>query len=384
MRLLQRSARRVTLGALVATTLAGCNAVANLSEFDSARVGPSDAAASSDADPSKTHDAAPTEEASNDAAGDVAATSEAGLDATIDDGAVSPEAGGEDATLADGGEADTGLTVDAGEDVEAEAGCTCSAYGVTSTTCYGPCAPVCGAQFGDCNASSSPVPDDGCETYLDSLTSCKASCGGTAVACGATDVCNAGVCGAPQGLTVFTVPLSATGQIQRYADRPASPWNLAGKTIFVRLYAPLATGGVVIIYLSDNNSNQGPSATVNLSQLATGWTDIELANIVDQPAVGQSGTFLAEQVKQVTMEVRSGSDTAWTNPTVVYVDSVWSSDVTIHDTFDTSIGNMVPSTQATVTGSTLTWQNSVSPPPVDAGSSDGDVADARSDDTGTD
>src|SRR6202000_1636656 len=137
--------------------------------------------------------------------------------------------------------------------------------------------------------------------------------------------------------------------------------------MFVRMYAPGATGGVVLVYLSDNSaaSNQGASAQVNLSSLASGWTDVEFANISDQPA-----PFSAEQVKQVTIEVRAGTDTSWTNPTVVYVDSVRSSDVTIDDTFDTSYGKMVASTQpaSTVTGSTLTWQDSVTP--LDGGAPD--------------
>jgi hypothetical protein len=351
----------------VASTAAGCNQVANLSEFDNAHVVPSVSDAST-----KGKDAASTADAAHED-GQNTPGAEAGLDATLEAATGPTDDGGEDATLTEagddgGGEMEAATEVEAGEDaeVETEAGCVCSGYGATSTTCYGPCAPVCGAHFGDCNASSPPNPDDGCETYLDSLTSCRTSCGGTAAACSPTDVCNAGVCGAAQGLVVFTVPLTATGQGQRYADKPGTPWNLEGQTMFVRMYAPGATGGVVVVYLSDNTSasNEGPSVTVNLALLATGWRDVELPGISDEPA-----PFTAAQVKQITMEVRAGSDTAWTNPTVIYVDSVWSSEVTIDDTFDTSIGNMIPSMQLMITGSTLTWQDAVSPP-VDGGTSD--------------
>jgi hypothetical protein len=320
----------------------------------------------------------PTDAAREDGQNTPAA--EAGTDASREDATTPSTDGSVDATLTesgtDGGGGEMEAGIEAGEDAETEteAGCVCSDYGASSTTCYAPCEPVCGAYFGDCNASSAPNPDDGCETYLDSLTSCRTSCGATAAACGATDVCNAGVCGEAHGLAVFTVPLSATGQIQRYADHPPTAWDLAGKAVFVRLYAPGATGGIVVVYLSDNSSNEGPSVTVNLSQLADGWMDVALLGIVDQPAAGGGGTFSAEQVKQVTIEVQAGGSTSWTNPTVVYVDSVRSSDVTIDDTFDTSVSPMISSTQQIITGSTLTWQDSVSPP-VDAGAPDG-AADA--------
>ncbi len=365
---------RFSQGLLVASTLAGCNAVANLSEFDNAHVGSSDAAASRDVGAGSKLDAEAVEAAQSDDAQEEAkedSTLDAGPDATLK-GDASSDAGGSDATVAEAGAPDGATQIDAGIDAETEAGCTCSAYGATLTSCYSPCAPTCAAYFGDCNASSSPNPDDGCETYLDSLTSCRASCGGTAAACDPTQVCNAGVCGEAHGLAVFTVPLSTVSTYQRYADKPLNPWNLAGKTIIVRMYAPGATGGQVYVYLSDEASDVGPGTTLPLSQLADGWTDIVLADIVD------AAPFSAEQVKQVTIEVGTGATVAsWTNPTVVYLDSVRSSDVTIDDTFDTSIGNIVTSTQmiATIAGSTVTWQNSVTAP-VDGGS--GGAADAGS------
>jgi hypothetical protein len=378
-----RAAHRAILGVFIASTVAGCNGIANLSQFDNAHVVSPDA---SGMDATSASDAEPSEAAHED--GQKTPAAEAGVDGTIEDATSSPEDGGQDATLTEGGgeggEAmDAGAETEAGEDggPETEAGCVCSDYGASSTTCYMPCAPVCGAYFGDCNASSTPNPDDGCETYLDSLTSCRTSCGATAAACNPTDVCNAGACGEAHGLAVFTVPLSATAQDQRYADKPSAPWNLAGKTIFVRVYAPGATGGSLYVYLSDESSNTGPSVTVGLAQLASGWMDITLPNIVDQPAVGATGTFSAEQVKQVTIEVEAGGSTSWTNPTVVYVDSVRSSDVTIDDTFDTSIGNMITSSQVTVAGSALTWQDSVSLP-VDGGAPDADTNDAGASDAG--
>jgi len=59
------------------------------------------------------------------------------------------------------------------------------------------------------------------------------------------------------------------------------------------------------------------------------------------------------------LEVRSESSTSTANPTVVYVDSVRSSNLAVSDTFDASKGNFVMSSLIKVDGSTLTWAATV-------------------------
>ncbi len=63
-------------------------------------------------------------------------------------------------------------------------------------------------------------------------------------------------------------------------------------------------------------------------------------------------------VKQVNIEVHAETG-PWTNPTVVYVDSIRSSNLAVNDTFDASFGGMVKSSLLVVPGSTIDWAASL-------------------------
>jgi hypothetical protein len=75
-------------------------------------------------------------------------------------------------------------------------GLQCGSQNTTQTSCAaGKCQPTCSAGFGDCNAASTPFPDDGCETNL--LANVD-HCGQCGRACSATNVaqkaCSSGSC----------------------------------------------------------------------------------------------------------------------------------------------------------------------------------------------
>jgi hypothetical protein len=223
------------------------------------------------------------------------------------------------------------------------------------TSCNaGRCSPTCVTGYGNCNSSVVLPSDDGCETNLDSLIACTPACGGTAVDCDATSVCNVGTCSAPQGVVVFSVPLTTTGQNQRYGDFWGdAPRNLSGATVTVRLYAPGATGGNLLCYFTDStNFTSGGGTTVSLASLSSGWTDLVLQ--VGVP----SGEYDPTQINQLTMEVTSENTAGpWTDPTVVYVDKIWSSNGASNDTFTTALDSMRISTQRVVAGATMTWSD---------------------------
>ena len=233
----------------------------------------------------------------------------------------------------------------------------CSHIGTSSVACpAGLCKPTCSANYGDCNADNGVMADDGCETYLGALTRCGTTCSNT-VACLPTEVCNAGTCGAAQGLAAMTVHFTATGQDQRFADIFPSP-NLTNATITVRLYAPGATGGAgqISMYVSDGDSTAGPSnATVSLDTLAAGWTDVSLAI---GPLVSN---FDPSTVKQINFEVQSAAvaPASWPASTVIYLDSVLSNNLVINDTFDADKPPMVQSSLQVIPGSGLAWVASV-------------------------
>jgi len=228
----------------------------------------------------------------------------------------------------------------------------CSTFGATSRTCSsGECAPKCAPHFGDCKPDKGGAPDDGCETYLDSLDQCGSDCIAK-VACAATEVCNDGSCVAPSGVAVLSVPLAGPSEIQRFADllNFGNEIALEGVVLTARVYAPGAQGGVVLLYASDINSSLGPSVGTNLASISNKWTDISIK-------IESSGAFNAARTKQINFNVSTTGAVA--NPMVIYVDSVRTSNLAINDTFDSSYGNFVKSGLIKVEDSTLTWAATV-------------------------
>jgi hypothetical protein len=172
------------------------------------------------------------------------------------------------------------------------------------------------------------------------------------VACGATEVCNAGSCVAPDGLAVLSVPLTAASQTHRFADLFVGSANLEGVTLTIRAYAPGATGGTLVIYPSDMLAGYSASPLeTKLSSLSAKWMDLTIP-------VASSAGFDATIVKQVNLDVKGGPG-PWINPTVVYIESIWSSNRLVNDTFDTSSGKLVSSSLVVVPGATIAWAQSV-------------------------
>jgi len=254
----------------------------------------------------------------------------------------------------DGCEADLTLPAHCGSCQNA-----CSLVGAVSAECTsGACTPTCAPLYADCNASTVPAPNDGCEVFFDALDHCTTSCTGTSVACDPTQVCNAGICGAAAGLTVFNTPLTSSGQGQRYADifipSGGTGIDLSGFTVTARVYAPGATAGSLVLYMSDNSSGLGPEVSFDLTTLSQKWVDVSIPIVM-------GGAFNPKITKQLNLDVRSGSTNGpWQSPTtLVYVDSVRISNGSINDTFDSTIGGFVKSSIVKVEGSALSWAQSL-------------------------
>ena len=253
------------------------------------------------------------------------------------------------ATANDGCETDLTTVLNCGA-----CGHACSTASTSAVACHsGLCAPTCAPKFGDCVADTGATADDGCETYLDALTRCGTACGST-VACMPTEVCNTGVCGAPQGVIQMKVPLASSSDNQRYADKFTQVPNLLGATITLRLYAPGATGGQINIYLSDADFTGSSGVLVPLADLANAWKDVTLV-------VGGSagGFFDPTEVKQVNLEIQGSGSGPFASPTIVYLDGVRTSNNAVAHTFDTSVGDFVQSMSQMVSGSTLAWMTAM-------------------------
>lgn len=229
-------------------------------------------------------------------------------------------------------------------------GHACPLTGVETVMCdAGSCVLTCGPRFADCNDGT---PEDGCEVFLDSLTACQTDCNSGATACAGTQVCNSGSCVEPQGMTVFTVPFTMSGQGQRYGNKFVPPVDLTNSGVTTRLYAPGVTNGTVVLYLSDGDYTAGPTKQWPLTDFADGWKDISIG------AGTAAGDFDPVVINQLTIELYSGNG-PWDEPTVVYVDGIRTDSSAVDDTFDASYGNMVTSSLLKIDGSTFTWTDSL-------------------------
>jgi len=230
----------------------------------------------------------------------------------------------------------------------------CSVVGVDSAACTaGKCMPTCTPRYADCNGNTATPPNDGCEFFLEALDHCTTGCTDAFVACSPTQVCNAAACVAPDGIVVLSTPLTAdTNSATRYSDVfTTGPFNLEGTTITVRVYAPGATGGTLNVFLSDNklpNTAFGPEYPVDLAVLSQKWTDITIP-------CQSSGAFDATAVKQINLRIQGAAGSV-TSPTVLYVDSVRTSNKLVQDTFPSDIQGFAKSSFVAVAGSSPpTW-----------------------------
>ncbi|HEY3496300.1 MAG TPA: hypothetical protein VGK73_16485 [Polyangiaceae bacterium] len=244
-----------------------------------------------------------------------------------------------------------------------DCGVRCSLFNSSSAACTaGSCVPTCLTGYSDCSSAA----NDGCETFLDSLLDCRTGCTGGSP-CASDQVCNTGACTAPQGIVEFVVPFMVSNDIMRYGNRFFGAPDLTNANVYVRIYAPGATGGNFVVYLTDaTGSSPGMLYYFPLSSLAAGWTDLTI------PAGGVNGIFDPISIFQITLEVRNEAG-PWTSPTVVYIDRIWSSNGKANNAYDTDKGDFIPSSFETVDNAQLNWLDTM-PPPGGAGGSGGSDA----------
>jgi hypothetical protein len=161
-----------------------------------------------------------------------------------------------------------------------------------------------------------------------------------------------------KGVMVLTVPLATLGQGQRYNAHNTGmveSHDLAGATLTLRAYAPGATGGNLHVFCTSRNFADSAPTDIALSRLTDGFQDID----VPVPAPVPDG-FQPTNVFIIRVEVEAGPGfgVSWQSPvTVVYIDSIISSNGAISDTFDTSpaFSTFGSSDTRMVPDSTLAW-----------------------------
>ena len=247
-----------------------------------------------------------------------------------------------DASVNDGCETDLTRVENCGS-----CGHECSVYGVSSDRCNSAlCDPVCLAEYADCSEDTGEGADDGCETHLNGLKTCGMTCGSFSQ-CGSNQVCNTGQCVEAQGVGVMNIPFSAKDQRQRYAFKFPTTSDLTGSVFIMRLHSHGAPIGLDV-YASDVDSNPSEWHFVDLTGVQ-GWTDISIP-------IEATDQFDPSKVKQITWEFSTLEAPSYSNQ-VFSLDRVWSSRMSVEDSFDTNLGGLIGSNYVYVQGSSLYWSS---------------------------
>jgi len=159
------------------------------------------------------------------------------------------------------------------------------------------------------------------------------------------------------GCAELSVPLNAANDKAHFTISLTGAADLSdpGTTISLRIYVEAGTGGRIFAYAQDSEFDFLAPATRPLLADQSGWVTLTW-NIAAEPAA-MSGMSKAN-VTRIGIEIQAAPSMTWSNPTVVYVDSI-----TVDSTPALSFGFGMRSTVSTAmnqttdpTGTTL-WLN---------------------------
>jgi len=156
------------------------------------------------------------------------------------------------------------------------------------------------------------------------------------------------------GCAFLSVPLTAAGNQARFDISLTSSTNFSAATISMRVYVKAGVGGVISNYVQDTAFNVLHNSTVTPLKTVSGWQTLTW-NIGAQ-GPGSSGIALTG-VSRIGIEINASPDTSWSNPTLVYVDSITVSSPALSFSFDTSGTVTSTSSFLDVAGQVL-WLNS--------------------------
>jgi|SRR6478735_322874 len=197
---------------------------------------------------------------------------------------------------------------------------------------------------------------------------------GSAGTAGASAGSGGGAVQTSKGCAKLSVPLVASGDKAHFVISLASPADLSAAKVSMRLYVQAGTGGTLFNYVQDNGTYHflgvPPADRRELSSFS-GWSTLTW-NVGTEPE-GSSG-IVKTSIKNIGIELNAQPSSAWTSPTIVYVDSVTVTTPTLSFTFDASTSvyttptTMSAASQAlwlnsgasdtTATGAALGWQSS--------------------------
>jgi hypothetical protein len=174
---------------------------------------------------------------------------------------------------------------------------------------------------------------------------------------------------AASGCAKLSVPLDDASDKAHFVISLASTADLSGATISMRFYVQAGQGGTIFNYVQDSGTYHFlgvPEAKRQPLASVTGWSTISW-NVGTEPDAANTG-IVKTSIKSIGIEINALPSSSWSNPTVVYVDSVTVASPTLSFTFDAANSVSTSNTagalwlnggasDTTATGAAVTWQS---------------------------
>lgn len=170
------------------------------------------------------------------------------------------------------------------------------------------------------------------------------------------------------GCAKLLVPIDDTSDKSHFVITLASSADLSGATISMRLYVQAGQGGTIFNYVQDSGTYHFlgvPAAKRQPLSSASGWTTLSW-NVGAEPDADGTG-IVKTSIKSIGIELNAQPSATWSNPTVVFVDSISVTSPSLSFPFDAASSVSTTNTNGalwlngnssdtTATGSAVSWQ----------------------------
>jgi hypothetical protein len=167
---------------------------------------------------------------------------------------------------------------------------------------------------------------------------------------------NPGSSATAMGCAKLSVPMNGAMDKAHFVIslRSAADLSAAGTTISMHLHVEDGTGGVILAYVQDSSFNFLGPATKPLLAEQSGWVTLDW-DVGAEPAAGTG--IQKKNISRVGIEIKAAPSSTWSNPTVVYIDSITVNKPALSFPFGTMSTVSATAQSSDVSGQVL-WQNS--------------------------
>jgi hypothetical protein len=162
--------------------------------------------------------------------------------------------------------------------------------------------------------------------------------------------------GSGMGCAKLSVPMNGASDKAHFVVslRSAADLSAAGTTISLRAYVEAGMGGVILAYAQDSSFNFLGPATKPLLAEQDGW--VTLAWDIGAEPAAQTG-IMKRSISRIGVEIKAAPSATWSNPTVVYVDSISVDTPALSFPFATT-GTVSATAQSSDVAGQVLWLNS--------------------------